>query len=62
MAVDYDLVVVGNNAAARMAAIAAKQRSARVALISVAPVVIPSHILLSQWAQIWHPSDPNLLE
>ena len=58
MAVDYDLVVVGNNAAARIAAIAAKQRSARVALISVAPVVIPSHILLSQWAQIWHPQTP----
>lgn len=52
MAVDYDLVVVGNNAAARWAAIAAKQHSARVALISVAPEVIPNHLLLSQWTQI----------
>ncbi|WP_299403296.1 FAD-dependent oxidoreductase [Acaryochloris sp. IP29b_bin.148] len=51
MAGDYDLVVVGNNAAARFAAIAAKQRSARVALISVAPEAIPHHLILSQWAQ-----------
>lgn len=58
MAVDYDLVVVGNNAAARIAAMAAKQRSARVALIAIAPEVIPSHTLLSRWAQIWRPQFP----
>jgi len=58
MAVDYDLVVVGNNATARWAAIAAKQRLARVALIAVAPEVIPSHWLLKQWSQIRHQVDP----
>lgn len=51
MAIDYDLVVVGNNAAARWAAIAARDRSARVALISVAPEAIPHHLFLSQWTQ-----------
>ncbi|WP_299485507.1 FAD-dependent oxidoreductase [Acaryochloris sp. IP29b_bin.137] len=51
MAVDYDLVVVGNNTAARFAAIAAKERSARVAFISVAPEVIPHHLFLNQWSQ-----------
>lgn len=58
MAVDYDLVVVGNNAAARWAAIAAKQRLARVALVVVAPEVIPSHWLLKQWSQTMHQVAP----
>lgn len=48
---DYDLVVVGNNAVAPWAAIAAKERSARVALIAVAPEPIPYHLLLQQWVQ-----------
>lgn len=51
MAVDYDLVVVGNNAAARWAAIAAKERSARVAFISVEPEVIPYPLILGQLSQ-----------
>jgi len=52
MAVEYDLVVVGNNAAATLAAIAAKERSARVAYIAVAPPKIPHHLFLSQWTQL----------
>ena len=48
---DYDLVVVGNNAVAPWAAIAAKEQSARVALIAVAQAPIPYHLLLQQWVQ-----------
>lgn len=48
---DYDLVVVGNNAVAPWAAIAAKERKARVALIAIAPAPIPYHLLLRQWVQ-----------
>lgn len=62
MAVDYDLVVVGNNTAARWAAIAAKARSARVALIAVAPDPIPHHLLLRQWAQTQSHPDIALVE
>ena len=51
MAVDYDLVVIGNSAAARRAAIAAKYRATRVALIAVAPDSIPHHLLLQRWVQ-----------
>ncbi|NJN38743.1 MAG: NAD(P)/FAD-dependent oxidoreductase [Acaryochloridaceae cyanobacterium CSU_3_4] len=49
---DYDLVVVGNNAAARWSAIAAKQYSARVALVALAPDIIPTALLLQTWAKI----------
>lgn len=52
---DYDLVVVGNNAVAPWAAIAAKERSARVAFISVSPEPIPYHLLLQQWVQTQPP-------
>lgn len=61
MAVDYDLVVVGNNAAARLAAIAARQQSARVALISVSPELMPHHLLLRQWTQMMADQVPHIL-
>jgi pyruvate/2-oxoglutarate dehydrogenase complex dihydrolipoamide dehydrogenase (E3) component len=57
---DYDLVVVGNNAAARWAAIAAQQFSAHVALVALTPDVIPTALLLQTWAKIRQNENPTL--